>query len=143
MLISVDLVQDDMGGQLRNGEQIQQFEKSEKQLHVFLKEMGELSKKSPNGPVNKFKLDFINKVLVALNEILGQDKPFAEFVTFDSDQLPSNSDVRFILAQYASSVYSFRLKETGTDDNFHFCWIVGGKLSKFNAGNPESFRYPL
>ena len=65
------------------------------------KEITALARKSPNDGVNKFKLKFINAVLIEANDVLGDDyKPLREFVSFDVDELPSNSDVTFILGQY-------------------------------------------
>jgi len=73
------------------------------------KEMSTLVKKSPNDAVNQFKLKFINTILDESNSLLGVDyKPFAEFYNFNPDEVPSNSDVVFIVSQYMSALEIFR-----------------------------------
>jgi len=118
---------------VKNEQKIPIFEKAEKQLKVFLDEVGELSRKRPNEAVNTFKLEFINVTLKTLNEFLGTDRPFPGFDCFDPDKLPSNSDVRFILAQYAASVLRYRTENTMQGDDFKWHWIVGKKLSRFKT----------
>jgi hypothetical protein len=78
---------------MEKNDDIPEFEKAEQQLHSFLDDMSELSKKKPNEPLNKFKLKLINTTLLKLNDILKDDRPFTEFKQFDVDDLPSNSDV--------------------------------------------------
>jgi len=63
--------------------------------------MSILSKKSPNDAVNKFKLNFANKLLSQANDFLHKGyKPFDDFQQFDVDQSSTNSDVVFNLSQY-------------------------------------------
>jgi hypothetical protein len=116
---------------------IGEFEKLEQQLHSFLAEVSELSKKRPNDPLNKFKLKFINATLSKLNGLLKDDRPFADFKEFDVDDLPTNSDVVVILSQYTAAVHRFRLDNTTEDST----WIVRGKDTEISAGNPEDFKY--
>jgi hypothetical protein len=82
-------------------EDVQKLEKVSGQMDGLHKEISALSRKSPNDGINKFKLKLINAAISEANEVLGGDyKPFEEFVQFDSDDLPSNSDVTFIIGQY-------------------------------------------
>jgi hypothetical protein len=97
-------------------EDVWEFEKLEQQLHSFLDEMSELSRKKPNDPVNKFKLKFVNTTLDKLNKLLADYRPFEDFHQFDLDVLPSNSDVVLILAQYTAAVHRFRTDNTAEDD---------------------------
>lgn len=99
-----------------NREDVEQFEKLEQQLHSFLAEISELSRKKPNDPLNKFKLKFINSTLEELNSLLGDYRPFKDFETFNVDELPSNSDAIIILSQYAGSAYLFRNDNTARSD---------------------------
>jgi hypothetical protein len=117
-----------------------EFEKLEQQLHSFLDDISELSKKRPNDPLNKFKLKFINATLLKLNGILKDDRPFAEFKQFDVDDLPSNSDVVLLLSQYAAAAHRFRVENT-TDDGEDSTWIVRGKDTEIPAGDPDDFKY--
>lgn len=67
-------------------------------LHV---ELSFLSRKKPDDAVNEFKLVMINEVLAEANMILDDNhRPFNDFRLFDNDNIPTNSDVVLILAQY-------------------------------------------
>lgn len=80
---------------------INKFNKIQEQLEALHEEIGILSKKKPDDAVNEFKLEFINQVLREANAALDENYlPFADFTTFDKDNLPTNSDVVMILAQY-------------------------------------------
>ena len=127
---------------MQRKEDIPEFEKLEQQLHSFLTEISELSKKKPNDPLNKFKLKFINGALEKLNRILADDRPFPDFQLFDVDDLPTNSDVVVILAQYAAAVYRFRVENTEYDnDEEQWFWSVRGKVTDLYADNPAKFKY--
>lgn len=84
-----------------NKSDVDVFEKLSGQLLSVYEEISLLSKKNPNDAVNKFKLKFVNKLLVDSNEYLGQKyRPFDDFIGFNEDDIPQNSDVVFILSQY-------------------------------------------
>ncbi len=86
------------------------FNKIEEQLGALHKEISILSKKKPDDAINEFKLEFINQVLREANAALDENYlPFADFTTFDKDNLPTNSDVVMILAQYLKCFYRQRL----------------------------------
>jgi hypothetical protein len=125
---------------LESGEDVWQFEKLEQQLHSFLAEVSELSKKKPNDALNKFKLKFINATLEALNRLLDEHRPFKDFASFDADDLPTNSDVVVILAQYATATYNFRRSQT-VQVNYKWYWVVRGKPPEIETERPEHFRY--
>ena len=85
------------------------FEKLTAQLGSLYQEMSTLAKKSPNDAINTFKLRFVNGALAQCNEFLGQNyRPFSEFEVFSDDDMPSNSDVTFILSQYIECAEKFR-----------------------------------
>jgi hypothetical protein len=125
---------------MNDKEDVEQFEKLEQQLHSFLGEISDLSKKKPNDPLNKFKLKFINIALDKLNKLLGNGRPFADFELFDVDELPSNSDVVVILAQYAAAAHRFRISQTQKKD-YKWWWVVGGKPSNMETEDPSHFKY--
>ena len=80
---------------------VDKFEKLSGQLLSVYDELSVLSKKSPNDAVNKFKLKFVNQLLKDSNEFLGEKyRPFDDFSDFDTDDVPQNSDVVFMLSQY-------------------------------------------
>jgi len=84
------------------------FETYEKQIRGMYNEISLLSKKKPDAPVNKFKLKFINEILKKVNNLLGSKyMPFDGFTVFDEDELPTVSDVVFMLYQYLRCMDKF------------------------------------
>lgn len=114
--------------------EIEQFEKIHAQIEGFHNEISTLAKKSPNDGLNEFKIKLINQVLLLANKILGERyKPFKDFQSFNLDDLPSNSDVTFVLSQYFNCMEKLRL-ENVTDDfdyNAHksdWAWVDNEKM---------------
>lgn len=106
------------------------IEKLMAQLGSLYQEMSALAKKSPNDAINTFKLQFVNGCLVKCNEFLGrQYRPFSEFNVFSSDDMPSNSDVTFILSQYIACTEKLRA------DNIYM--LYGSWYWKIEGANPE------
>lgn len=84
-----------------NRSDVDVFEKLTGQLISTYDELSILSKKNPGDAVNKFKLKFVNSLLVEANDYSSDKyKPFSDFDSFDEDDVPQNSDVVFILGQY-------------------------------------------
>jgi hypothetical protein len=109
---------------------VELFEKLKSQVQHLFNEMSSLSKKSPDGPINKFKLKFINEKLRESNSFLvGPHKPFADFEGFDDSNLPTNSDVVLILSQYIDCLEGFRSANTTRDGLIHWKWNTDGSTS--------------
>ena len=68
-------------------EDVEKFLKMQAQITGLYKEIGLLSKKNPNDPVNKFKLKFINQSLDGANNLLMQQKPNEDFSILVTDDL--------------------------------------------------------
>ena len=97
-------------------EDIEKFEKTHAQLLGFYEETAVLVKKNPNDPMSKFKLQLINKVLAAANEIVADIKPFEDFNQFDIEgDMPFNSDVAMILGQYIKCMELIKKDNTHMD----------------------------
>lgn len=81
------------------------LEKANGKLDALHKEIGILSKKAPNDAVNKFKLGYINGIIEEANGVLGSSRlPLPGFKQFDADELPSNSDITMVAAQYLEAL---------------------------------------
>ena len=92
-----------------NSEDVDLFEKISGQVAGVHDELTLLARKSPNDAVNSFKLHFVNSLLTTANDLLGASyRPFADFEEFDSDDVPQNSDVVFMLAQYRQCLENLR-----------------------------------
>ncbi|OBY65977.1 hypothetical protein [Polaribacter vadi] len=128
--------------------EINLFEKIQAQLEGLLTEVTILSKKSPNDGVNKFKLKFINEIISSSNKLLGKIyKPLDSFEQFEEDDLPSNSDVTFILTQYLNCFEKMRAdnitREKRYDGNKYFYewyWIIGNKVSNIKTASPKKIK---
>jgi len=118
---------------MKSYDQIEEFIKLLLQVDKLLNDFIELSKKKPNDAVNKFKLKIANNLLVIANKILTKKyMPFEDFDLFDEDNLPTNSDVVLIIAQYVACLKKFGRDSTEYSDYVHY-WVINGKRSKISA----------
>src|SRR5271156_2057680 len=106
----------------------------------MLTEVSELSNKKPNDGLNKFKLKLVNVLLERMNKVLGSQKPFTDFETFDEDDLPTNSDVVVMLSQYAAAIFQFRLENTVYQD-YKWWWPLPGKKGEIETEDPDEFKF--
>lgn len=123
--------------------EVDKFEKVQAQIEGLNKEIGLLSRKSPNDGVNKFKLKFINQILEETNQLLiGNYKPLEGFEKFDVDELPSNSDVTMILELYLNCLEKLRADNVTTKDyEIGYFWIVDSKPSNIKTHNPKKLNF--
>ena len=118
---------------MRTKADIEVLEKTRGQLRVIHQEVSILSKKSPNDAVNVFKLRLINSILKAANGLLGESyRPLAGFEQFEEDDLPSTSDVTFVVAQYMEEIGRFRLVHIVLHD-YKRVYVLSGRPSDINA----------
>ncbi len=119
---------------------VDQLETLTGQLKSIHSELSALGKKSPNVAVNKFKLKFINRVLSQCNSFLRkQYKPFDEFTEFDVDDIPSNSDVTFIVAHYMQATEKFR-SDNITEDGVDWYYDLDGEEEPIPTAPPAKLR---
>ncbi|MCU9850554.1 hypothetical protein OEZ60_21500 [Defluviimonas sp. WL0024] len=117
-------------------EDVEKLEKLTGQLNSLHAEVAALAKKSPNDGVNAFKLKLINKVLELGNQILGEKyRPFPDFEAFESDDLPSTSDVTMVLGQYIEEAERFRSDNVVYEGGWHY--QVNGSASNVRAAPPS------
>lgn len=121
-------------------QQIDTFEKVQAQLEGLHTEISALSKKSQNDALNKFKLKFVNQILKEANKLLAEKyKPFIDFEIFDENDIPTNSDVAFMLTQYLSCFEKLR-----ADNVMHnlgsWYWIIDGKKSDIKTVIPKKIK---
>lgn len=104
------------------------FEKLAGQLEGVYDELSVLSKKNPNDAVNKFKLKFVNSLLIESNSYLSDAyRPFVDFEVFDFDEIPQNSDAVFILAQYLQCFEKLRADNVVSRNGTWYWCLVGQK----------------
>lgn len=121
-------------------QEVDTFEKLQAQLQGLQNEISVLSKKSQNDALNKFKLKFVNRILVDANKLLGDSyKPFDDFEIFEDDDMPTNSDVGMMLTQYLNCFEKLRSDNVKKQDSYpqHWFWIIDGKLSDIRTVMPK------
>jgi hypothetical protein len=100
------------------------FESNQAQMEGVYEEIGLLSKKKPDEPVSKFKLKYINEVLIRANNALGKEYcPLKDFKLFDEADLPAVSDVVFIVSLYLKSMDEYRYDNTHTKSGYCY-WTI-------------------
>jgi hypothetical protein len=123
-------------------DEVELFEKVNSQIKSFYEEINGLSKKSPNDGVNRFKLKFMNEIISQANTLLDNNhKPFQDFESFSVDELPSNSDVAFILSQYLNCLENLRAKNISDSEfDVNWYWVVNGKVSSIITAPPKKIK---
>ncbi len=118
---------------------VDEFEKLFGQLQGIYNEISALSKKSPNDAVNTFKLKFINQLLQDANFFLNYIyRPFSDFSQFNSDDVPQNSDVVFMLSQYIQCFEKFRADNVTIR---HGSWYWAVTAEKGEKGDEQGLVY--
>ncbi|MBW8042251.1 MAG: hypothetical protein FVQ85_19940 [Planctomycetes bacterium] len=97
--------------------QVEQYEMLYPILTNLLVETKELSKKKPDNPLNKLKVQMVNKILLQVKDVLANDPALQFLDMLDDETLPSNSDAVFIIAQYEAAMEQFRSKHYYQDKN--------------------------
>ncbi len=120
---------------LKTDEDVEGLERLIVQLSGLHAEISQLAKKSPNDAVNAFKLKLINKIIAAGNAILPEGyRPFEDFEQFDTDDMPSNSDVTMILTQYMEQTERYRSDNVVYDYDWYY--KIDGETSNIKAAMP-------
>lgn len=121
---------------MKSEQDIESLEKLIGQLKALHAEVSLLSKKAPSDAVNAFKLKLINKCLAFGNEVLGESyKPFDDFDAFDSDDVPSNSDVTMVIAQYLEEAERYRSDNVMMSNGWYY-YKLGGEKSSIRSAPP-------
>lgn len=123
-----------------NLDQVDRFEKLVAQMEGVYDELAVLSKKSPTDAVNTFKLRLINDLLAKSNDLLGaQYRPFADFASFQEDDVPQNSDLAFMLAQYLRCFEKMRADNV-VQEYSSWYWVIDGSKSNRLTVRPKRLR---
>jgi hypothetical protein len=120
-----------------NSEDVDEFRKMLAQLSALHQEMVAASKKAPDKPVSKFKVTLANEVLELAKNVLGDSAPALKFDKFDSDDLPSVSDVNFVVSQYVECAEKIRCENITRNHNNVWYWVMDGKMSDIATSVPR------
>jgi hypothetical protein len=99
------------------------YEKVVGQMNTLRAEFTVLSKTKPDNSLNQLKIAIVNERLKDANRLLvGEHKPFATFEEFNSDRMPSNSDVLLVLSDYLAALARWRAAHIYQDVLHHLHW---------------------
>jgi hypothetical protein len=122
---------------MKENSDIERLEKLIGQLNGLHAELTSLAKKSPNDAVNSFKLRLINQVIENGNDVLGKEyRPFDDFSQFDSDDVPTTSDVAMVLNQYMQQAERYR-SDNVKYYNYQWVYVVDGKPTDIRSARPS------
>lgn len=88
-------------------------------LEAMFREFGELSKKKPDGVLNKRKVEVVNRLLKDALVFLENEPTRPYLDPLDEDDLPQNSDVLLMLSQFVAAMKAFYDKYYGWDIAAH------------------------
>ena len=88
-------------------ERVRQYETLMPLLAAMFNEFKELSKKKPDGALNKRKIELVNRLLRDVLVVLEDEatKPYLDLL--DEHDVPQNSDVMLILSQFDAAMRAF------------------------------------
>lgn len=102
-------------------EEVERFEELYSKLVSIKNDIALLSSKKPGEQLNKFKIKYVNDVLVKVNELIGKDKPYDDFELFDEVDLPTNSDALMIVNLYLNGMHRFKIHNS-SDQSIDIDW---------------------
>ncbi len=79
-------------------------------LEAMFNEFKELSKKKPDGAVNKNKIKIVNRLLVKCKDLLQDENVIDYLDIIDEDDVPQNSDIVLMLSQYNAAMEQYLAK---------------------------------
>jgi hypothetical protein len=117
---------------------VDKYQRVQSQLEAFHREFEGLAKKVPNGTLNPFKLKIINQAIGDANNVLGEDfHPIRGFTQFTDDELPSNSDVSMVLAQYLEAMEVLRCRNIVQDRGYWYWNVEDAEDQSMRAAEPR------
>jgi hypothetical protein len=124
-----------------NVKDIETFEKNQLRLAGTYHEVKALSNKRPDDAINLFKLQLINQMLVEANTILKEKSiPFKDFRKFNEIDLPTNSDVVFVLSGYLSAFEKVRLENITEESYGEWYWKANGEVTDIRTAPPQNLK---
>ena len=102
-------------------EDIELYEELLSKLISIKNDVALLSSKKPGEQLNLFKIKRINDVLTKINTLIGKDKPYEDFETFDEVALPTNRDALMMINLYLTGMSRFK-KHNSTEKSVGLDW---------------------
>jgi len=120
-----------------NNKEVENFEQIQLRLEGMYNEIKALSGKRPDDAINLFKLKLVNQTIQEANKILHErDLPFEGFTKFDENELPTNSDIAFVLSGYLSGFEKMRSDNIRMSLGYWY-WVVNNEISNIRTAAPK------
>ena len=104
-----------------NREEVEYYEKTVGQLKGMHEELSALARKKADAPLSPFKLKLVNTLIERIEAVLGEKyRPYDEFAGFNSDDMPTVSDITLILSQYLECAETMRADNV---KQYHAMWF--------------------
>lgn len=84
-------------------------------LEAMSRDFAELAKKKADAPLNKRKIEIVNRLLKQVFELLDGEPSVAYLDLLEEDDVPQNSDVMLILGQAVAAIESFKKRYLNTN----------------------------
>lgn len=91
-------------------------------------------------PVSKFKVELANSVLEVAKKVLGTSAPALNFEKFNADDLPTNSDLSFVVSQFVECAEKVKAQNIQRMHNGTWYWQVNKSMSNIVAVAPKGVR---
>src|SRR5258708_17953543 len=116
--------------------EVKEFTKMAAQFDALHQEATASSKKHPDKPVSKFKVDLANSVLESARKVLGTSAPTLDFEKFNTDDLPTNSDLSFVVTQFVECAEKVKAQNIKRFNGVWY-WEVSGDSTDIVATAPK------
>jgi hypothetical protein len=123
-----------------NQQEVEEFRKMAAQLDALHQEAIAWSKKHPDKPVSKFKIDLANTVLETARKVLDTSAPTLDFEKFNTDDLPTNSDLSFVATQFVECAEKIKAQNIKRAPNGVWYWLVSNNMTEIVATAPKGVR---
>jgi len=91
-------------------------------LNAMFRDFQELSKKKPDGVLNKRKVEIANRLLREILLIVEGEQTHNYLDLLDEDELPQNSDIVLILGQAVAAMEAFKAKYYKYSPSYGYTW---------------------
>ncbi|WP_096703266.1 hypothetical protein [Magnetospirillum sp. 15-1] len=93
-------------------------------LNAMFREFQELSKKKPDGVLNKNKINVVNRLLIDVQKVLDDEPNRSYLDLLNEDDVPQYSDVVITLGQHVAAMAAFHSRYHGRSE-FSYGWAIG------------------
>ncbi len=108
--VGIEMPSDRHSSEITTAERAEKHDDLMSLLNSMFREFQDLSKKKPDGALNKRKVEIVNRLLRDIHAIVEEESTRAYLDLLDEDDLPQNSDVVLILGQAVAAMETFREK---------------------------------